>query len=148
MSKKRTEDTYGAPTIPGARFDDMRLLQAPSTVQSGATLSMGQEALLQGYMIDNAAATRMPPAARPVTVCVCSQASSQCQHIRSVCSGTAPLWSALTRQQQQCHAEEYLTQTTRIVFYELDSHTGRLVSARALAHHRRTWPPLQAAGSC
>ena len=55
--------------------EDESVLQAPSLVQSGATLSTGQEALLQGYMLDNAAAARVAPAARLATVHACSNAS-------------------------------------------------------------------------
>ena len=40
------------------------VLQAPSAVQSGATVSTGQDGFLQGYMLDNAAANRAAPAAR------------------------------------------------------------------------------------
>lgn len=56
------------PVISGGLSDNMRALQAPSTVQSGATLTTGQEALLQGYMMDNAAAVRAAPTARPLMV--------------------------------------------------------------------------------
>ena len=72
------------------RFDGMVILQAPSTVQSGATLSMGQEALLQGYMMDTAAATRLPPTARPAMVCVCSRASAQCHACAQPVLGQQP----------------------------------------------------------
>ena len=40
------------------------MLQVPSAVQSGASIGTGQEALLQGYMMDNAAAARAAPAAQ------------------------------------------------------------------------------------
>ena len=52
-----------------------QLLQAPTTVQSGATLSTGPEALLQGYMMDNAAAVRAAPTSRPAMVRDGSQTS-------------------------------------------------------------------------
>ena len=42
----------------------MSVLQVPSAVQSGVGISTGQEALLQGYMMDNAAAARAAPAAQ------------------------------------------------------------------------------------
>ena len=71
------QDTYiWGSVISGAHSDDMSVLQAPSTVQSGATLSTGQEALLQGYMMDNAAAVRAAPAARPAMVQACSLLNS------------------------------------------------------------------------
>ena len=67
--------------------DDRSALQAPSTVQSGATLSTGQEALLQGYMMDNAAAVRSAPAARPALV---KPALKPLQILKALCLSASP----------------------------------------------------------